>query len=107
MYNHQDQDDTEEDPGNGFQKRLKRGGRRITLKFAGTCADCGAELPVGSTARWYGRGRIYGLSCHTQEAKPEEKPVSNNQAALDLNETDGCEESWQPDDAKTYDCTIH
>ena len=36
----------------------------ITLKYAGKCADCGAELPAGSRARWYGRGKIYGLDCH-------------------------------------------
>ena len=38
--------------------------RVITLKYAGTCADCGAELPVGSQARYYGRGRVYGTECH-------------------------------------------
>lgn len=38
--------------------------KKITLKFKGTCADCGAELPEGSIARWYGKGRIYGIGCH-------------------------------------------
>lgn len=41
-------------------------GRIITLKYQGVCADCGAMLPVGSKARWYGRGRVYGLHCHTR-----------------------------------------
>ncbi len=36
----------------------------ITLKFAGTCKECGETLPVGSRAKWYGRGRVYGLDCH-------------------------------------------
>ncbi len=36
----------------------------ITLRFPGTCKDCGAALPVGSRARWYGRGRVYGTECH-------------------------------------------
>jgi hypothetical protein len=44
----------------GYRRRRKT----ITLKFAGKCADCGAVLPVGTTARWYGRGRVYGLTCH-------------------------------------------
>lgn len=39
-------------------------GRFITLKFAGRCADCGATLVVGTKAKWYGRGRVYGLTCH-------------------------------------------
>jgi len=36
----------------------------ITLRFAATCRDCGAELPAGSRARFYGRGRVYGTTCH-------------------------------------------
>ncbi len=44
---------------------FRRGRRKtITLKFEGKCADCGAVLAVGSRARWYGRGRVYGLDCH-------------------------------------------
>ena len=40
--------------------------KTITLKFEGKCADrnCGAILPVGTKAKWYGRGKVYGLSCH-------------------------------------------
>lgn len=44
--------------------RRRRRAKTITLKYAGKCADCGAVLEVGTTARWYGRGRIYGLDCH-------------------------------------------
>ncbi len=44
----------------GFRRRRKT----ITLKFAGKCRDCGAVLAVGSRARWYGRGRVYGMDCH-------------------------------------------
>jgi hypothetical protein len=38
----------------------------LTLKFPATCADknCGAALPAGTRAKWYGRGRVYGLDCH-------------------------------------------
>ena len=60
--------DEKEDKRTEFQKKMRRGGRRITLKFPGICADCGTDLPMGSTARWYGRGRVYGLSCHAEEA---------------------------------------
>lgn len=42
----------------------RRRRKTITLKFKGKCADCGAVLEVGTTARWYGRGRVYGLECH-------------------------------------------
>ena len=49
--------------------------RTITLKFAGTCADCGTKLGVGALARWYGRGRIYGIGCHP---KPGEAGEADN-----------------------------
>lgn len=38
--------------------------RIIRLKYEATCADCGAYLPAGSEARYYGRGRTYGVHCH-------------------------------------------
>lgn len=38
--------------------------RAITLRYAATCRDCGAALEVGAKARWYGRGRVYGIGCH-------------------------------------------
>lgn len=44
----------------------------ITLKFAGTCKDCGAELEAGSKAKWYGRGRIYGMECHDKPGEGEQ-----------------------------------
>ena len=42
--------------------------KTITLRYPATCADCGAELKAGDRAKWYGRGRIYGLTCHTGSA---------------------------------------
>lgn len=41
-------------------------GKFITLKYAGVCHYCGEFLPMGSRARWYGRGIVYGLDCHLQ-----------------------------------------
>ena len=38
--------------------------RTITLKFPGTCRDCGSALAIGALARWYGRGRVYGVGSH-------------------------------------------
>ena len=38
--------------------------RTITLKYPGRCRDCGADLAVGEKAKWYGRGKVYGLNCH-------------------------------------------
>ena len=44
---------------------------RITLKFDARCKDCGAQLPAGTVARWYGRGRVYGIGCHPNPATEE------------------------------------
>lgn len=38
----------------------------IRLKYAATCADCGAKLEAGALARYYGKGRVYGVECHAQ-----------------------------------------
>jgi len=37
----------------------------ITLRYSATCADCGAHLPAGTLAQYYGRGLAYGREgCH-------------------------------------------
>lgn len=48
-------------------------GHNITLRFDAVCADrsCGALIPAGAVARWYGRGRVYGRGCHDADA-PED-----------------------------------
>ena len=38
--------------------------KAMTLRYDGVCKECGAHLPAGSQARYYGRGRIYGIGCH-------------------------------------------
>lgn len=38
----------------------------IKIKHPGRCADCGAELQPGAVVRYYGRGRMYGTTCHPQ-----------------------------------------
>ena len=43
--------------------------KTITLKYDGTCRDCGAALAAGTKARWYGRGRVYGTECHEQKPR--------------------------------------
>ena len=43
--------------------------KTITLRYPGTCRDCGTKLQPGARARWYGRGRIYGTTCHPQKGK--------------------------------------
>ncbi len=40
--------------------------RTITLKYDATCRDCGTQLYAGERARYYGRGRVYGVECHEQ-----------------------------------------
>jgi LSD1 subclass zinc finger protein len=41
--------------------------RTISLKWDATCKDCGAELKAGTPARYYGKGRVYGTTCHEQK----------------------------------------
>ena len=48
--------------------------RNLITKYDGSCADCGAELPAGSKARYYGRGRLYGIDCHEDTAKTSAAP---------------------------------
>ncbi len=58
------------------------GRKIIKLKYEGTCKDCGASLPVGSPARYYGSGKIYGTECH--EDKREGKGRRDNRTAYQL-----------------------
>jgi hypothetical protein len=49
--------------------------RIITTKYDGTCADCGSDLPTGTDARYYGYGRLYGITCHEDgETKAPKAP---------------------------------
>ena len=63
---------------------------RIKLKFPATCKDCGAYLEVGSTARYYGRGRVYGTTCHPQKLKSTwiDRYYGNNLDDADISERD-------------------
>jgi|SRR6188474_1362943 len=42
--------------------------RSIVLRFDSTCFDCGRSLSAGTTARWFGRGRV--SCCGGQATKP-------------------------------------
>ncbi len=53
--------------------------RTITLKYDATCKDCGTEIAAGETARWYGRGRVYGTTCHEQ--KPQRQTAAQRARA--------------------------
>lgn len=48
--------------------------RIIMLKWPATCRDCGAELEAGARARYYGRGKVYGVDCHEDTRKTEGGP---------------------------------
>src|SRR5688572_12140836 len=54
----------------------KRGGesanahRIFALKRPAVCKDCGAQLPAGHAARYYGRYAIYGVGCHDEAKSP-------------------------------------
>jgi hypothetical protein len=43
--------------------------RSIVLRFDATCFDCGAPLSAGTTARWFGRGRV--SCCGADNRQPE------------------------------------
>ena len=43
----------------------------IVLKHPADCLDCGANLKEGTWARYYGRGKVYGLSCHPQKGETD------------------------------------
>lgn len=49
--------------------------RIIQIRYAGRCADCGSVLEVGASARYYGRGKLYGTQCHT----PDGERVDNDE----------------------------
>lgn len=52
--------------------------RTITLRYATYCKECGTHLPVGSKAKYYGSGRVYGTECHSKPtAKKSDKYISN------------------------------
>lgn len=40
--------------------------RSIVLRYPATCHDCGNQLEAGTTARWFGRGRV--SCCGTPDA---------------------------------------
>lgn len=47
--------------------------RSIVLRFDATCFDCGRSLSAGTTARWFGRGRV---SCCGGSAAPAPAPLN-------------------------------
>ena len=49
--------------------------RTINLKRPAICADCGADLPAGTRARYYGPRKIYGTECHS--AKRRKYPAND------------------------------
>lgn len=104
-------EEEEKESGNGFAKKLRKGGRGITLKFDGECADCGAFLSKGTTARWYGRGRLYGYTCHASAGASDQAKkvgVVEDKPAQDEMDFDPAEiNPWENEGGKSYDCTIH
>ena len=41
--------------------------RIIKLRWPAVCRDCGTDLAPGVEARYYGRGRIFGVHCHDKD----------------------------------------
>ena len=58
--------------------------RIIKLKYAARCKECGAVLPEGSKARYYGRGIVYGVDCHKDK---KVLTLKTNHEAIDAYES--------------------
>ena len=60
----------------------------IEISKRATCYDCGADLPIGSRARCYRGGKVYGVDCHSVDwtAIKEAKRQRDN-ALLDVCKT--------------------
>lgn len=71
-----------------------RAGRPIIkLKRPAVCRDCGAHLPVGHAARWYGRYAIYGVGCHEREGEAvHESPQTIYERQLAIAESEPLEQ---------------
>ncbi len=63
-----------------------RSSRTITLRYAATCRDCGTGLPAGAEARYYGKGRVFGLDCHDQQDGRSRAPQAGSWDAEHLAE---------------------
>lgn len=46
--------------------------KTIRLKYDSECHVCGAFLEAGEKAKWYGRGLIIGLTCHSSRIRNEQ-----------------------------------
>lgn len=51
--------------------------KTIITRYKGYCQQCSAPLPIGTEAKWYGRGKVYGIECHAP------KPVQEAQRILE------------------------
>ena len=49
--------------------------KTITTRYPACCADCGADIPVGSTVRWFGRGRV---SCCGKSSPTPTRPTAQS-----------------------------
>lgn len=45
--------------------------KRLTLKYAGECVTCGAELAAGAEAIWWSKGRVSCLTCDGRMTREE------------------------------------
>jgi len=58
--------------------------RIISLRYPAKCSDCGAALPAGAQARYYGPGRVYGTECHVSHMDGKQPRVSREDRARQL-----------------------
>lgn len=64
--------------------------RTIVTRYPGHCSDCGADLPAGSSVRYYGRGTMYGTTCH------EQRPAPATSSAVATPAPQPTRNAWQP-----------
>ena len=82
--------------------------RIIKLKYAAKCKECGADLPAGSKARYYGRGIVYGVECHADTKSIDH--LSTNHEVIDAYESGRISKGrrhsyFDPDGVYTHDGT--
>lgn len=68
--------------------------KKLTLKRDAVCADCGAALPAGTIARYYGPKHIYGLECHEQKPYVNSNAKRNGNGSSPRALTDFERENW-------------
>ncbi len=66
--------------------------RTINLKWPAQCRDCGAALAAGTPARYYGKGKVYGIGCHEDTRRGPQAPPEDGGAVYEPDGGGHCED---------------